>query len=356
MKFIEEVKASQGVRVAERLISLHPYVKLPSYAADKEEDSKSPKYVHWPHNSKSRDDKADNGKRHNGNGSIDGLLDSVQSQGNRIEPLFLEYPKLVPAITVKYPSRTISLLEVPNRAADPAVRYLFETELTALAAGDPLPLAKKNPTAFIFGLYDSRATMINIPRAVAADVTVRNAAFRPVAASLTTPFSVDERADLTETFTQIDLKLSQAGIDQVPVYNERGAVDVDGATIERVVVLSTGMLERYRKDVVLYDYLFSLAIIATLAPTNSVLRSGTTLVREKREVEVFRDLQSAVLGERRIGEDMQYAEKAAKHFADTYGFASKEELVVSTDSILSDAKRFSEGKAAKKQKKGSSKK
>src|SRR5215472_11538777 len=332
MKFIEEVKASQGVRVAERLISLHPYVKLPSYAADKEEDSKSPKYVHWPHNSKSRDDKADNGKRHNGNGSIDGLLDSVQSQGNRIEPLFLEYPKLVPAITVKYPSRTISLLEVPNRAADPAVRYLFETELTALAAGDPLPLAKKNPTALIFGLYDSRATMINIPRAVAADVTLRNAVIRPVAASLTTPFSADERADLTEKFDEIKLSLSEAGIDQVPVYNDGGAVDVNGATIERVVVLSTGMLERYRKDAVLYDYMLALAIIATLAPTANVLRSGTTLVRNSRKVEVFRDLQPAIVGEPDFGEVVQYAEQAAQQFGDKYGFAPAEELVVSTTS------------------------
>src|SRR5215472_2782705 len=244
MTFIEEVKASQGVRVTERLTSLHPYVKLPSYAADQDEGSKKPQYVTWPHN---------------GDGSINGLLDSVQSQGNRIEPLFLEYPKLVPAITVKYPSRTISLLEVPNRAADPAVRYLFETELTALAAGDPLPLAKKNPTALIFGLYDSRATMINIPRAVAADVTLRNAVIRPVAASLTTPFSADERADLTEKFDEIKLSLSEAGIDQVPVYNDGGAVDVNGATIERVVVLSTGMLERYRKDAVLYDYMLALA-------------------------------------------------------------------------------------------------
>src|SRR5215471_16552198 len=123
MMFIDTVKESQGVRVNESLVSLHPYVKLPSYAADQEEGSKKPQYVRWPHN---------------GNGSINGLLDSVQSQGNRIEPLFLDYPNLVPAIKVKYPSRTISLLEVPNRAADPAVRYLFETELAKLAEGNPL--------------------------------------------------------------------------------------------------------------------------------------------------------------------------------------------------------------------------
>jgi CRISPR-associated protein Csb1 len=338
MTFIDEVKASQGVRVTESLMSLHPYVKLPSYAADQEEGSKKPQYVRWPHN---------------GNGSINGLLDSVQSQGNRIEPLFAQYPQLVPAITVKYPNRTISLLDVPNRAADPAVRYLFETELKALATGDPLPLAKKNPTALIFGLYDSRATMINVPRAVAADVTVRNAAVRPVAASLTTPFSADERADLIEKFNQIKLSLSEAGIDQVPVYNEEGAVDVNGATIERVVVLSTEMLERYRKDPVLHDYLISLAVVATLAPTKSVLRSGTTLVRQSRKVEVFRDLQPAIVGEPDFGEVVKYAEQAAQQFADKYGFAPAEELVVSTVSILADAKRFSEGRAAKKQKKNS---
>jgi len=340
MTFIEEVKASQGVRVTESLISLHPYVKLPSYAADQDDGSKKPQYVTWSHN---------------GNGSINGLLDSVQSQGNRIEPLFLNYPQLVPAIKVKYPSRTISLLEVPNRAADPAVRYLFETELAKLAEGDPLPLAKRNPTALIFGLYDSRATMINIPRAVSADITLRNAAIRPVAISLTTPFSADERAELTEEFDKINLSLSQAGIDQVPDYNECGAVDITDATIERVVVLSMDMLQRYRKDVVLYEYLLSLAVIATLAPTKSVLRSGTTLVRQSRKVEVFRDLQPAIVGEPDFGQVVQYAEQAAQQFADKYGFAPAEELVVSTTSILADAKRFSENRAAKKQKKGSGK-
>jgi CRISPR-associated protein Csb1 len=339
MPFVDEVKRSQGVRVTEELVSLHPYVKLPSYAGEKDGE---PKYVKWPNN---------------GNGSINGLLDSVQSQGNRIEPLFAQYPNLVPAIRVKYPNKEITLLEVPNRATDPAVRYRFETELKALEKGDYIPLARKNPTALVFGLYDSRVTLINIPRAVAADVTVRNAAMRPVAASLTTPFSADERANLTEAFQQIGLKLSEAGIDQVPVYNEQGAVDINGATIERVIVLSMGMLERYRSDAILYDYLLSLALIATLAPVNSVLRSGTTLVRKNRKVEVFTDLQPAVAAEPDFNEIINEASRAAKAFDEKYGFAAAETLTVSTDAILADAKRFSEGRTSKKTKKaGSSKK
>src|SRR5258706_9206863 len=59
------------------------------------------------------------------NGSSVCLVDSVGSQGNRLEPLFkrAEYAALVPQVKVKVGERTVNLLDAGHRAADALVRY-----------------------------------------------------------------------------------------------------------------------------------------------------------------------------------------------------------------------------------------
>jgi len=292
MTFIEKVKQAKAIRVTESLISMSSSVKLPSYAGDKGQDSR---FATWGNNA---------------------VLDSVQSQANRIEAVFSGHPELVPATQVVYPDTTVALVEVPHRAADPAISYYFREELEALSSKPEL-LAKRAPTSFLFGVCDIRGGRnIRLTRAIASDVIVRNGTVRPAAASLSTPFSNEVRADFSEKLSEHGLTGAEIGVEQVPVYSERGTVDVSHATIERTVVFSVEVFEPYKSNAGLHDYLVGLALVALLAPTTSVLRSGTTLVRQSRKVEVFTDLKPAeVVDENNLFDEvLGFARDAAKKF------------------------------------------
>jgi CRISPR-associated protein Csb1 len=325
LTFIDKVKQAKAVRVTESLVSMSSSVKLPSYAGDKGQDAR---FVTW------------------GGGAV---LDSVQSQANRIEAVFTQYPELVPATNVVYPDATIPLVEVPHRAADPAISYHFRPELELLNSKPEL-LAKRAPTSFLFGLCDIRGGRnIRLTRAIASDVIVRNGETRPVASSLSTPFSNEVRADLAEKLSEHGLTGSEVGVEQIPAYSERGTVDVSHATIERTAVFSLEVFDRYKSNPVLYDYLVGLGLVALLSPTNSVLRSGTTVVRQSRKVELFTDLKPVeVIDENDLFEEvLEFAKSAARNF----GIGQAETLKVDVDRIIADAKSGSEAKRAVKAKK-----
>src|SRR2546422_11452059 len=135
MKLIEDIEKATHLLLTEKLIAPLGQVNMPSYAGEK--DGAPPQFVTWV----SKD------------GFINATLDSIQSQMNRIEPIFAKFPELVPDTKVVYPNVTLGLVEVPHRAADPAIRYHFADEIEALAAGKSEPLAKPNPTSLVVGLW-----------------------------------------------------------------------------------------------------------------------------------------------------------------------------------------------------------
>ena len=325
MNFVEKVKQAKAIRVTESLVSMSSSVKLPSYAGDKGQDAR---FVTW------------------GN---DAVLDSVQSQSNRIEAIFTQYPDIVPNTQVVYPDVTVPLVEVPHRAADPAISYYFKQELESLTSKPEL-LAKRAPTSFLFGLCDIRGGRnIRLTRAIASDVIVRNGTTRPSASSLSTPFSNEVRADFAEKLGEHGLTGAEIGVEQIPAYSERGTIDVSHATIERTAVFSLEVFDQYKSSPALYDYLVGLALVALLAPTTSVLRSGTTLVRQSRKVEVFTDLKPAeVVDENGLfNEVLEFARAAAKKF----GIGGPETLTVDINAIIANAKSGSETKKAVKARK-----
>jgi CRISPR-associated protein Csb1 len=329
MTFVEKIKQAKAIRVTESLVSMSSSVKLPSYAGEKSgTKSDSPKFVTWSNNA---------------------VLDSVQSQANRIEAIFTQYPELVPATQVVYPDKSVPLVEVPHRAADPAISYYFKEELDSLTS-EPELLAKRAPTSFLFGLCDIRGGRnIRLTRAISSDVIVRNGATRPSASSLSTPFSNEVRAEFAEKLKEHGLTGAEIGVEQIPAYSERGTVDVSQATIERTAVFSLEVFDRYKSNPALYDYLVGLALVALLAPTSSVLRSGTTLVRKSRRAEVFMDLKPAeVVDENDLfNEVLEFAKAAAKKF----GIGQAETLTVDIDAIIVNAKTGSETKKVVRAKK-----
>lgn len=330
MSFVEKVKKSKAIRVTESLVSMSSSVKLPSYAGDEKSDSS--RFVTWNNNA---------------------VLDSVQSQANRIEAVFTQYPELVPATQVVYPDTTVALVEVPHRAADPAISYYFKQELDSLISKPEL-LAKRAPTSFLFGLCDIRGGRnIRLTRAVSSDVIVRNGTTRPAASSLSTPFSNEVRADFAEKLSEHGLTGAEIGVEQIPSYSERGTVDVSQATIERTAVFSLEVFDRYKSNAALHDYLVGLALVALLAPTSSVLRSGTTLVRQSRKVEIFTDLKPVEVVEENelFNGVLEFAKAAAKKF----GIGQAETLNVDITAIIANAKTGSETKKIVKAKKATKK-
>jgi hypothetical protein len=318
---IETLKGAKAIRVTESLVSPSSSIKLPSYAGDKK--NPEPKYVIW------------------GDG-LNAVVDSVQSQANRIEAIFNECPDLVPASQVKYPDTTVNLVEVPHRAADPAISYHLRSELDSINT-NPAALAKRAPTSFLFGLCDIRnGRNIKLTRAIAADVTVRGGQMRPAASSLSTPFSNETRADFAEKLSEHGLSGSEIGVEQVPAWSERGTVDVTNATITRTVTFSLEVFDKYKSNPELWNYLVGLALVATLAPTTSVLRSGTTLVRQSRKVEVFADLKAV----EEISENGLFDEvlSFARESARTFGIGPAETLTVDIDKIIAEAKGGAEAK------------
>ena len=100
------------------------------------------------------------------------LVDSVGSQANRMEPLFLkakagqpenQLAKLVPQIEIDIGNdRTVSILDAGHRLGDAIVRAsdLMKDAKEAFAAyrerGDASLIAKLAPTTLVFGAWDSR--------------------------------------------------------------------------------------------------------------------------------------------------------------------------------------------------------
>src|ERR1017187_4919996 len=99
------------------------------------------------------------------------LVDSVGSQGNRLEPLFKrpDYASLVPQVTITVGDRKVNLLDAGHRAADAIVRFsalwpeLQKAFLAYRDQGDAGKMAKIAPTSLVFGAWDSRETQAKIP-------------------------------------------------------------------------------------------------------------------------------------------------------------------------------------------------
>src|SRR5439155_15797338 len=110
-------------------------------------------------------------------GQTVGLIDSVGSQANRIEPRFAEdkYKHLIPQVVVKAGEREVNLLEAGHRAGDALVRcsalqQMLQDAFKSVLKGNAEPLAKIAPTSLVFGVWDSRDTQAKLPRLVASTI------------------------------------------------------------------------------------------------------------------------------------------------------------------------------------------
>ncbi|MDG6934381.1 MAG: type I-U CRISPR-associated protein Cas7 [Nitrososphaerota archaeon] len=283
------------------------------------------------------------------------LLDSVESQANRIEKLFMPpdgpYRNLVPQIEISVRNKdkdtTINLIEAPHRIADALVRFSDLKERAGKALmqveqkNDYTEIARISPFSLLFGTWDSRGISggrVKIPRAFASTVRGYNTyrlhrgyAYTPAVRLYMGQDEVEEALEQTG-----NRGLSKVGMAQVPGTVAQGGVIVKG-DIVRESILSFVSLRNIRatneEDTKrLRRYIASLGLLCLVSPLPAEYRSGCALVPEPGgetfEV-VFSDgsRQPASLS---LDKARQLAEEASRTFLDqglqkqTYRFSWEE--------------------------------
>jgi len=222
-------------------------------------------------------------------------IDSVGSQANRMEPIFLRegYRELVPSVViraeVKGEMKEVNLLEAGHRAADAIVRFsslagdLRSAFMAIRSEGNAVPLARIAPTSLVFGAWDSRDTQVKLPRIVRS--VIRAYGVRPLhrSAQYVPPLDYVEEGVLEAPTnkTQED-SMSELGLRHAPAVWTHGGVLVDGE-IRREASLNLVALRALaagpgEDPLPLRRYILGLALVAFTAPQETFLREGCQLV------------------------------------------------------------------------------
>ncbi len=220
------------------------------------------------------------------------LVDSVGSQANRMEPLFLEpdFADLVPQVDIRYgkePHEKVSLLEAGHRLGDAVVRCTELAEeaqaaFLALDRGDATSAARLAPTSLVFGAWDSRDTGVKVPRLVQSTIRAwdvsrltRSAQFNPAL-----DYAAINAMEPEESMKKDEQKArAERGYLHVPSTGDHGGIVARGP-IRRDVTVNLVALRRLKgtPEDVLRRYLLGLALVAAGEPLDPFLRQGCMLV------------------------------------------------------------------------------
>ena len=221
------------------------------------------------------------------------VIDSVQSQANRLEAIFTEdeYAKLVPQVLIKEEGGVTNLISVGHRLADAAVMYssaspIANAAFEAAKHGEFTNLAKVNPTALLLGVWDSRRTGVKIQRALGFSVdangitTVRDRAAQyraSIDAETKSMLQTHHGGNDDSSEKKTRSKMSEEGFNDIPSFDE-GKGGVIANEIIRRGILNLTALRKY--DEPLQDYLLGLGLVMFTYPLSHDYRSGTLLVQD----------------------------------------------------------------------------
>ena len=280
------------------------------------------------------------------------VVDSVQSQANRLEAIFKKdpYNKLVPQVVVNH----MNLLDLGHRAADAVVRYSsanpsIRKALEAAAKGDFTLLAKVNPTALLLGVWDSRNNGVKVARVLGFTVDANGVSMvRHRAAQYRASIDPETKAMLHTQHLNTEgssekksrTKLSEEGFNDVPSFNEH----LGGCIAEEIVrrgVLNFIPLRKY--DETLQKYLLGLGLVMLTYPLDHDYRSGTLLVQDPERLPKFEIVYRS--GKR---ESIQIAHEAAIVFAQAsavaFGVGQSQSFVLNNETY----KQYQKSGAAEK--------
>ncbi|MCY4277665.1 MAG: type I-U CRISPR-associated RAMP protein Csb1/Cas7u [Gammaproteobacteria bacterium] len=286
-------------------------------------------------------------------------IDSVGSQANRLEPVFLrEDPgesenrlaRLVPQINITYgDNRTYSILEAGHRLGDAVIRStgLKEEAQAAFKAfldrGDCTPLGKLAPTSLVFGVWDSRDTQAKLPRLVQStiraedvDVLTRSAQYNPALdyAELEV-FSDDERK---KQEGKAGSQLAVRGFVHVPAVKTHGGIIARGKIV-RSVTINLIALRRLRGENgrELRRYVLGLSLVAATVPMDGFLRAGCLLTLNPDDPGTWQSV--ARNGERTpISLDGDVAYEYARHAAERFGVGKSRDIAFEKARAKADTK------------------
>ncbi len=235
------------------------------------------------------------------------VVDSVQSQANRIEAAFLREPyrNLVRRVEVtarlaNSETRTLDMLELGHRLADAAVTFSTlaaeaQSAMRAFATSAE-EIAKISPMSLLCGMWESRGekSQLKIPRALASTITARNVReLRRMATYSGSFWSKD---------LGLDEKHAEEGLDPVPAGEALGGVVADGEIL-RTTTLNLVALRQNCKATLpqppgpVANYIYALGLVAMTLPLETFLRQGCLLVNDGAAdtVVIYRNGQEALL-------------------------------------------------------------
>ena len=246
-------------------------------------------------------------------GTLCALIDSVGSQANRMEALFVEskdgpLAMLVPQIGVAIERKSddgekvkqiVSVMEAGHRLGDALIRAseLADESRAAFQAlqsrNDAGLIARLSPTTLVFGAWDSRDTQAKLPRIVqsvvrawSVDVLKRSAQYVPPLDY--GKFDVFEGEELEAAESSAaggaptKNPLAVRGYVPVPATDSHGGVRVNGSIL-RDVVVNLIALRRLRTDGEgeLRRYVLGLSVAAAASDLDGYYRQGCLLTPDK---------------------------------------------------------------------------
>lgn len=275
-------------------------------------------------------------------------IDSVGSQANRMEPVFLaarvgerENPRarLVPQIEIEYDKRkSVSILEAGHRLGDAVIRSTklkdraHEAFNAFLDHDDVAPLAKLAPTSLVFGVWDSRDTQAKMPRIVQSTIRAEDVEELTRSAQYNPPLDYAELEVFTDTEKekqQGDPKsaLAKRGFVHVPAVKTHGGIIARGP-IRRNVTINLVALRRLNGENgdALRRYVLGLTLVAATAPLDGFLRAGCLLTLDPEDSSVWQAV--ARNGTRdNINLDEGTALDYARSAADAFGVGSDQRVI-----------------------------
>ncbi len=290
------------------------------------------------------------------------LIDSVGSQANRIEPLFLrdDYKALVPQVVVRAGEREVNLLEAGHRAGDAIVRCSalqdrLQAAFKSVLKGDAEPLAKIAPTSLVFGVWDSRDTQAKLPRLVASTIRAfsvtkltRSAQYVPA-----TEYVDEGLLDASSDKATSDI-YAERGFVHVPATGSHGGVNAHGG-IRRDATLGLAALRGLHakgeeKTLALRRYILGLALTAFTHTIPAYLRQGCLLVPDPDKPREFTEVQAnGVRKPISISHDqaLAYAIAAARAFGVGEGEVVAFDRNLAKKDVTKEEKAKSKGKGKK---------
>ena len=285
------------------------------------------------------------------------LIDSVGSQANRMEPVFMRppYDSLVPQITITADTQKRNLCEVGHRAGDALLRHsgVYPRVSKALDVlkneNDARDLAKVAPTSLVFGVWDSRKTQVKAPRIVSSVIRAYDIEELTRSAQYFTPVDYRKENLLGDNQSENE-KRSKVGFNENPSTGKPGGIIAKGGIRRDVVVNLAALRKLYggEETTALRKYILGLSLVAATAESDQYLRQGCILSRDTEKPEpsweaVYSDGRREAVDLARDGVK-KFAEDAAAGFR----VGKNEDAKFDVKSAKKEMEEFKKGKPQKK--------